>query len=393
MQTPTSGSKPMPVKPHKPEMESGRADTLRKVRASKRSSHRLAASAARAAGTSLLEVSTVKPETAMTYDDQIKRFVNWVGKPVQEMIGKSILDVSMVEFFEAMYFEGHNHHIGDSLLSALEYRDRRIKKGGKLCPLRAREALRGFRRLAPGLSRAPLPEIALHALVGAAISLGQLDFGLALLVQFCGYLRPAELLNLKGRQIILAVQGSGVKHIALLLHPQEDGATSKTEERDESILLDWPIFSETRAAFAVLKKRDASPAFGLDYRKYSELFHICAEMSGVVTLKCHPYSIRHGGASRDALLRTRTLAQIKARGRWRADASVRRYEKHARVLREVERLPAATRRYGAEVAPLLGRMLLRRMAARKPPFAKGTLPRGAKRRATLSGPAASQQQK
>eukprot|EP00959_Pyramimonas_sp_CCMP1952_P054432 1138335-Pyramimonas_sp.AAC.1 len=39
--------------------------------------------------------------------------------------------------------------------------------------------------------------------------------------------------------------------------------------------------------------------------------------------------LAHGGASDDAPGNVRALEQIKRRGRWRAEASVRRYEKHA----------------------------------------------------------------
>ena len=51
------------------------------------------------------------------------------------------------------------------------------------------------------------------------------------------------------------------------------------------------------------------------------------------------YSLRHGGASDDFLTKRRTLPEIKHRGRWRADSSVRRYTKSARALKELEKMP------------------------------------------------------
>ena len=66
------------------------------------------------------------------------------------------------------------------------------------------------------------------------------------------------------------------------------------------------------------------------------------------------YRLRHGGASHDAAARLRTIAEIKRRGRWASDNSVRRYEKRtwlqseevkvsptleARALRIEEQLP------------------------------------------------------
>ena len=41
--------------------------------------------------------------------------------------------------------------------------------------------------------------------------------------------------------------------------------------------------------------------------------------------------LRHGGASRDVLLKTRTLETVMRRGRWVLLDSVRHYEGHGRV--------------------------------------------------------------
>ena len=50
---------------------------------------------------------------------------------------------------------------------------------------------------------------------------------------------------------------------------------------------------------------------------------------------------------------------------------MRRYEKHARVLRETERLDEATRRYGLRVSKHLAELLLGKMPPLKPPFTTG----------------------
>ena len=68
----------------------------------------------------------------------------------------------------------------------------------------------------------------------------------------------------------------------------------------------------------------------------------------------HPYSVRHGGASSDALWRTRSLIEIQKRGRWRSEKSVRRYEKHSRLL---TKLSDATRKYGQPVMSRMSRLL------------------------------------
>ena len=78
-----------------------------------------------------------------------------------------------------------------------------------------------------------------------------------------------------------------------------------------------------------------------------------AETSGVHVITTHPYSVCRGGASSDALWRSRSLMEIQKRGRWRSEKSVGRYEKHVRLLKETAKLSTATRKYGQLV---VGRM-------------------------------------
>ena len=74
-----------------------------------------------------------------------------------------------------------------------------------------------------------------------------------------------------------------------------------------------------------------------------------AEEAGVQVLRSHPYCLRHGGASRDSLHRLRTMEQIKKQGRWKCDSSVGRYNKHARVVAEANKLPRRVRMYGNRI--------------------------------------------
>ena len=47
-----------------------------------------------------------------------------------------------------------------------------------------------------------------------------------------------------------------------------------------------------------------------------------------------PHVFRHTGPSSDALEKQLGFGQIKARGKWGSDLSVRRYEKHGVILRQ-----------------------------------------------------------
>ncbi|CAK0804444.1 unnamed protein product [Prorocentrum cordatum] len=156
------------------------------------------------------------------------------------------IDLALVEHLEDLYFNGFNHDAGEKVVASLEFRTPELKVPGSTLLPRAKNALRGFRRLAPGLSRAPFPWLALCAMAGAAMSLG--------------------------RQEMLSV-------------------ASKTHEFDESLLLDDVEF----------------------------------------------------------------------------DSSVRRYEKHARVLKQAGNMTPASREHGLLVADHLADILAGRRAAPQPP--------------------------
>ena len=68
-----------------------------------------------------------------------------------------------------------------------------------------------------------------------------------------------------------------------------------------------------------------------------------------------PHAVRHGDR--------------KMRRRRRTDTSVRRYDKHARLRREIQRLPEATRKYGLNIEVQLDALLANRRKAPAPPGA------------------------
>ena len=69
------------------------------------------------------------------------------------------------------------------------------------------------------------------------------------------------------------------------------------------------------------------------------------------------YSLRHGGASGDALRKLGTMEQIHGRLRHRSTSSMRRYEKSARVQAEAAKIPARWRTFGTDVGRNLARIM------------------------------------
>ena len=79
-------------------------------------------------------------------------------------VGKVGRDV--VEMLERLFFQGHGHGARDYLMAAVKF-DGWIQSFSDL--LHAMRALKGYRRLAPGISRGLLPRIAAAAMMGVAM--------------------------------------------------------------------------------------------------------------------------------------------------------------------------------------------------------------------------------
>ena len=137
---------------------------------------------------------------------------------------------------------------------------------------------------------------------------------------------------------------------SLLLAPEEKGAPSKIGTFDETAILDTPALLGIAPRLRKMKKKAGKgKLWSFDYVKYNLLFKKVSEVAGVSVLKAHPYALRHGGASHDSLHRHRDMQQIKKQGRWKCDSSVARYNKHARVITEANKLHEKVRKYGNKV--------------------------------------------
>jgi len=358
---------------------------LTELRLNRRARRLAAHGSARASGSNealtFLEVNSVRSGTANAYDKSVKEFSEWMENAGVQAKSVEELDAAGCEYLEHMYFEGYNHDVGDRLMSSLLYCSLALTALGKAALPRMQRCLRGFRRLAPGMSRAPLPYVAVVAMVAAAFFLREPKFGIALLVQFIGYLRPHELLGLTGQHIVPPTKSEPNKW-GILIAPEELAVRSKTQQFDESVLLDWTWLP---ALGSWLKRlADSSEGkqtlFGYDHRSYTATFQRLAEVTGVSELRPHPYSVRHGGASHDYLGKRRSLDEVRLRGRWRSEESVRRYVKASRAMKEEAALPEATQQYGQEYAERLDDVLSERLRPSAPPRLTGPVLHGVKRK-------------
>ena len=69
------------------------------------------------------------------------------------------------------------------------------------------------------------------------------------------------------------------------------------------------------------------------------------------------YHCRHGGPFADIAARRRSLKEVKSRGRWEDDRSVKRYVRGGRVGEQLQRLPRAQLRRAVAASRRIGEIL------------------------------------
>jgi hypothetical protein len=96
------------------------------------------------------------------------------------------------------------------------------------------------------------------------------------------------------------------------------------------------------ALVAQLSKQGAADSALLDLTLplWERSFHRAVVGLGLEALRISPHCLRHGAASSDFASKFRRLDELQRRGRWKAAASVRRYEKCGRLSGQVAMMSA-----------------------------------------------------
>lgn len=150
-------------------------------------------------------------------------------------------------------------------------------------------------------------------------------------------IRAAELVTLKVSQLVPRYdsrRGCGACYWRPRWPPRRRRPRSST--RASSISTSAP----SGASSAKLGRRSRGTRRSLEWPPLSTRRVQADRRVVTYLLRPHPYSLRHGGASRNAMTGARTIEQIRMRGRWKAESSVRRM-KHSRAMREEAILPPA----------------------------------------------------
>ena len=148
-------------------------------------------------------------------------------------------------------------------------------------------------------------------------------------------------------QLVAPTPAAGLQYLnwSIIIAPEELEVPGKTGGWDENVVVDTdPELRPLLAAIAA-NRHPSAPLWGTSAED-NALFSTVAAALHLGQLQLCRYALRHGGASEDLLTFKRDLAAIKKRGRWKTDASLRRYAKEAKLARELQKVHPLVINYG-----------------------------------------------
>ena len=320
---------------------------------------------ASACNRTLLEMCAVQ-ETLTDYLRRLTRLRRWLNVNLHSPATVGDLDNLLPVYFTELFNAGLSVGEGSKTLAAVLH----FWPHGRHQLPRAWRAIKGWNKLAPMRTRSPMPWLALMCCIGAALHQGLVDLAVAMLLQFVCYLRPNELLSLTPECFASPSTHSRSTKCGwgLVLRPFEQGRAAKSGEFDEAVMIDRPDLPALNLFCSVLQKRAPKRSvWNFTQTEYAQHLRKLLAKSQLEHMGLDAYALRHGGASADRLDNRRSLAAVKRRGRWRADTSLRRYEKSTIVLKQVERMGTSALEYGKLVDMKLNKLLLRQMRSPRPP--------------------------
>ena len=299
-----------------------------------------------------LQRRRVKPRTNAIYETAAHEFEEFARIRKLAWSTQPLRDETMNAYIHFLFRAGEPASAARMALYGLVHRECLTLKDPNEMQI-ARAALRGFGVAAPTKQRDPMPW---EAVVLLATYLAQLqdplalDVGRALVVAFDGYLRPSEVVGIKGCDVTIVGRNSVLEYrpVSVTIAPfkADDGGLpnppTKSGEYDDSVVFgDQASMRSGRGwicgLLAALKKRrpGARAIFTCDLGQLESLTKFAVKTLGMEALRLTPHCARHGGASSDYATSVRPLDGVRRRGRWKAEESVRRYEKAGRLHKQV----------------------------------------------------------
>ncbi|CAK0903488.1 unnamed protein product [Prorocentrum cordatum] len=307
------------------------------------------------AGQTRLQQRSVTALTLAKYELAWRRFLEWRrlacapeavqlrGREARGATFEDHLDDWLALWMDEEFLNGEQAYVGSQMMAVAKFHLPAFgKSGGRSLP-RAGQSLRGWRRLAPGRARLPLPWEAVALLAEQLVLDGYWTTAVLVVLSFHCYFRPSGGFKLKREMMVPPLRGSRYGNWSLVLHPFEFTVASKTHQFDETVVVDAPDFKLLLDPALAWLRACTPPQqcpFAFSQADFIQRFRLAGQRCGIELLRPELYMLRHSGPSFDQAIGRRTLAEIKLRGRWMSDAAVQRYRKEGRVSEQLRRLPA-----------------------------------------------------
>lgn len=299
---------------------------------------------------SILETKSVKDPQKRDYLRRLEEFYDFISHHEIDIKDEVKLDEALCEYSDHMFLNGESNSSGQKLKAALEFcRPESVRKGELHLP-RFKRALKGWRRMAPTQTRLPMIEFIKGAITGVMLYQNHHDMALYNELTFSTYARPGEMLKVLAVDVIQRNQQ--FHHDVIALAPFERGEESKTGVFDEVLILDdvrMPCLGELVVQLAknrIRQEGEAAHLWTFSAKQYLDVWRSCVMTLGLEEIAESPYQNRHGGASRDHLLRLRSVAAIQRRGRWSSDNSARIYDKPGRLQQLINKVSGELEPFG-----------------------------------------------
>ena len=299
----------------------------------------------------LLRVKRIKQKTLLTYADHVEDFLKWCSTHERSYKTLRQADVSMATYFNMLFDDGSAQNTASYTLFG--WITLRVVPNGPerdLLPL-SLAALTAWRSSSPSKSRVGVPPQVIYCFAQYCISQDHVDAAAAVLLQYDLYVRPSEILGVRGVDIVPPVS-TLTSFWGVIFGNSDFGEPTKSGAYDDVVLAD-----PTHRTYActvlkhIYKKCKQSPKCifpRLTLSVYEGLFRDFSKLHKLAPQVFSPHVIRHSGPSFDVMHSHRDIAAIQSRGRWASAASVARYKKPGRLLLQASQLPPALKYYNSK---------------------------------------------
>ena len=297
-----------------------------------------------------LRGKSVGTSTLRNYQSATNRFLLWVrdncgSGAAASTMALNTVDSRMCEFFNELYFQGYGPGTGRHTLFGFVFLYVDDAEADAALPS-ARRTLLGWTKCSPGTVGLPVPEPAILLVAHDLMKRGSPLMAACVLLQWDSYSRPSEAVLLTRDDVIPPRQhasGAASKRWALQFCSEESGRRTKTGGTDDTVLVGiggrhW-VCQVLHALTDVTAAGQCLFPFALP--EYEKGFSSAVRRLGLEQLKVSPHSLRHAGPSGDIMDNHMTLPEVQKRGRWACFRSVVRYEKHARLLKQLHKMSNA----------------------------------------------------